>query len=234
MNQQTGPGLRIILTGASGMVGEGVLYQCLTDITVEAVLVIGRRSCGIVHPKLKEWLLADFFELSQLEKEIRLQDYEACFFCLGVSSVGMKEPEYFRLTHTLTLNFATILSRKNPRMIFCYISGTGTDSSEKGRMMWARVKGKTENDLDRLPFRKVYHFRPGILSPVKGGIHTLPYYKYLGWLLPVIRLFAPHHINSLRQLGSAMIEVAAHGYDKTRIEVTDILILSRKTLSSQS
>jgi len=218
--------IKAILTGATGMVGEGVLHECLQHDDVEEVLVIGRRPCGIIHPKLKEIIHPDFYYLAAIENQ--LTGYSACFFCLGVSSVGMKEEEFYKPTYLLTMNFATTLVSRNPGMVFCYISGAGTDSTEKGRMMWARVKGKTENDLMKLPFRKVYNFRPGVIQPTKGLKNTLPYYKYLGWLLPVIKLVAPKYISSLRELGLAMIYSVTKGYEKQILEVKDILILSKK------
>jgi hypothetical protein len=218
--------IKAILTGATGMVGEGVLHECLQHEDVEQVLVIGRRPCGITHPKLKEIIHPDFYYFAAIENQ--LTGYNACFFCLGVSSVGMKEAEFYKLTYLLTMNFATTLVNRNPGMIFCYISGASTDSSEKGRMMWARVKGKTENDLMKLPFKKVYNFRPGIIQPTKGLKNTLSYYKYFGWLLPVIRLLAPNYISSLKQLGLAMINAATKGYEKQILEVKDIIALAKK------
>lgn len=216
--------MKIILTGASGMVGEGVLHEALNAPDVEQVLVIGRRSCGTSHPKLNEILVSDFFELEVLNGQ--LTGFDACFFCLGVSSVGMSEEEYKRLTHDLTLHFARFLNQENPHLTFCYISGLGTDSSEKGRLMWARVKGKTENELSKLSFKGVYHFRPGILEPTHGLQHTLPYYKYVGWLFPVFRLFYSRGISTLAQLGKAMLAVARSGYSSSHIEVKDIKNLS--------
>ena len=218
--------IKVILTGATGMVGEGVLHECLQDNDVEQVLVINRRPCGITHPKLKEIIHTDFYDLSPIESQ--LSHYDTCLFCLGVSSVGMKEPEFYRLTYTLTLHVAQMLAKQNPGMTFCYISGAGTDSSEKGKMMWARVKGKTENDLAKLPFKQVYLFRPGILQPTKGLKNTLPYYKYVNWLLPFIRMIAPKTICTLRELGIAMINAAAKGYEKQILEVKDILVLSKR------
>jgi uncharacterized protein YbjT (DUF2867 family) len=218
--------IKAIVTGATGMVGEGVLHECLQHDDVEEVLVVGRRSCGVTHPKLKEIMIPDFFDLSAIET--RLSGYNACFFCLGVSSVGMKEAEFYKLTYTLTINFATILARQNPGMIFCYISGAGTDSTEKGRMMWARVKGKTENDLMKLSFKKVYNFRPGIIKPTKGLKNTISFYRYLGWLIPVIKLVAPNSISSLKELGLAMINTAGKGYEKQILDVKDIIIQSKK------
>jgi uncharacterized protein YbjT (DUF2867 family) len=218
--------LKAIITGATGMVGEGVLHECLQHNDVEEVLVVGRRSCGVTHLKLKELILPDFFNLSAIENQ--LAGYNACFFCLGVSSVGMKEPEYHKFTYELTMKFATTLARHNPEMVFCYISGAGTDSSEKGRMMWARVKGKTENDLAKMPFKKVYNFRPGIIKPTKGLKNTLGFYKYLGWLIPIVKLISPGMVSSLKELGLAMINAAGKGYGKQVLEVRDIVDLSKK------
>jgi len=217
--------IRAIVTGASGMVGEGVLHECLLHPGIEQVLAVGRRSCGITHPKLKELLIPDFFDLSSIQNE--LTGYNACFFCLGVSSIGMKEPEFYKLTHELTMNFATTLVTRNPEMTFCYISGAGTN--EKGRMMWARVKGKTENDLTRLGFANVYNFRPGILKPTKGLKNTLNFYNYLGWLIPVIKLIAPGTVCTLREIGLAMINAANKGYQKQVLEVRDIVELSKES-----
>jgi nucleoside-diphosphate-sugar epimerase len=226
MNQQPNSKISVILTGSTGMVGEGVLHECLQDNDVEQVLVINRKPCGITHSKLKEIIHADFFDLSSIENQ--LTNYNACFFCLGVSSVGMKEPEYYQLTYTLTMHVAQTVSKLNPDSVFCYISGAGTDSTEKGRMMWARVKGKTENDLMKLPFKRVYNFRPGVIQPTKGLKNTLSYYKYFGWLLPIIRLVAPNYICTLKELGTAMIHAATKGYEKQILEVKDILDLSKK------
>ena len=226
MDKQSNSKISVIITGATGMVGEGVLNECLQHDEVEQVLVINRRPCGITHPKLKEIIHADFYDLSPVENQ--LVNYNACFFCLGVSSVGMKEPEFYRLTYTLTMHVAQTLSTLNPGMTFCYISGAGTDSTEKGRMMWARVKGKTENDLMKLPFKQVYNFRPGVLQPTKGLKNTLPYYKYFGWLLPIIRMLAPKYICTLKELGMAMINSVTKGYEKQILEVKDILALSKE------
>lgn len=212
--------LKVIITGATGMVGEGVLHECLLHPQIENVLVINRKPCGIQHPKLKEIIHADFFNLSPIKNE--LSGFDACFFCLGVSSVGMKEPDYFKLTYTLTMHFAEIVSEVNSNMVFCYISGAGTDSTEKGRMMWARVKGKTENDLMKLPFKKVYNFRPAMLEPTKGLKNTLSLYKYFGWVAPILRLLAPNQICTLQQLGKSMIYVTINGYKKQILEVKDI------------
>ena len=218
--------LRVILTGATGMVGEGVLHECLSRTEIEAVLVINRRPCEVSHPKLREIIHSDFFDLSAIEKQ--LNGYNTCFFCLGVSAVGMDEAEYLRLTYILTLGFAKTLARLTPEMNFFYISGGGTDSSEKGRMMWARVKGKTENDLMKLPFHSVYAFRPGYMHPTPGLKNTLPYYTYITWLYPVLRRLTPRYVSTLAELGQAMIYCALHGYEKKIVEVKDIHILARE------
>src|SRR4030095_12987760 len=158
--------IRAIITGATGMVGEGVLHECLLHNDVDEILIGNRRPSGMSHPKLKDIVHQDFYDLSPIKDQLR--NYNACFFCLGVSSVGMKEEKYFELTYKLTMGVARILVEQNPQMIFCYISGANTDSTEKGRSMWARVKGKTENDLMKLPFKKVYAFRPGYMQPTPG------------------------------------------------------------------
>jgi len=218
--------MKPIITGVTGMVGEGVLHECLQHPQVEAVLVVNRRPCGVSHPKLTEILHADFFDLSSIAPQ--LAGYDACFFCLGVSSVGMSEAEYTRMTHTLTLHFAETVSRQNPSMSFGYISGSGTDSTEKGRLMWARVKGKTENDLMRLPFRSVYVFRPGYMHPTPGLRNTLSSYKYITWLYPVVRALFPGVVSTLKEMGLAMINAALYGYDKQVLEVRDIVALAKR------
>ena len=225
MEQSQNTNIKLILTGATGMVGEGVLHECLQRNDVAEVLVINRKPCGVSHAKLKEIIHADFFDFSAIEGQ--LLQYDACLFCLGVSSVGMKEPEYRRLTYDLTMHVAGTLSRLNANMTFCYISGASTDSTEKGKMMWARVKGKTENDLMKLGFKKVYNFRPGILEPTKGLKNTLGLYKYFGWILPIIRMLAPTHISTLKQLGTAMINAVTKGYPKQIVEVKDIIALAK-------
>jgi uncharacterized protein YbjT (DUF2867 family) len=216
--------IKAIITGTTGMVGEGVLHECLLNPQVEAVLVINRKPCGVVHPKLKEIIHTDFFDITSLEN--LLIGYNACYFCLGVSSIGMKEPEYYKLTYTLTLNVAQTLSKLNPDMTFCYVSGRGTDSSENGRSMWARVKGKTENDLMKLPFKQVFAFRPGYMHPTKGLKNTLPSYKYLSWMYPFFRAVLPQFVSTLAELAQAMINVTIFGYEKQVIEVKDIVKLA--------
>jgi uncharacterized protein YbjT (DUF2867 family) len=217
--------IKVIITGASGMVGEGVLFACLQREDVEAVLVVGRKPCGTTHPKLKEILHQDFFDLAPIESQ--LNGYDGCLFCLGVSSVGMKEDVYYKMTYELTINFAKTLAKHKPDMAFCYISGASTDSSEKGKLMWARVKGKTENDLMKI-FKSAYNFRPGGLEPTKGQKNVLRIYSYLGWLLPVFKFFAPNSVCKLEDLGNAMANAVTKGYEKQILEVKDILVLSKK------
>src|ERR1700757_898369 len=218
--------IKAIITGTTGMVGEGVLIECLAHPDVEQVLVINRKPCGVTHPKLQEVLHADFFNLSAIEN--KLQGYNACFFCLGVSSVGMKEDEYTKLTYTLTMHVATTLSRLNNDMTSCYVSGAATDSTEKGKSMWARVKGKTENDLMKLPFKKAYMFRPGYMHPTPGAKNTLKYYKYMTWMYPILRGLFPKTASTLKELGLAMINSATKGYSKNILEVKDIVELASK------
>ena len=218
--------MKVIVTGATGMVGEAVLHECLQHPSIQSVLIINRKPSGMAHPKLKEIIHSNFFDLSAIENQ--LAGYDACFFCLGVSSVGMKEPEYYNLTYTLTLHVAETLSKQNPQMVFCYVSGASTDSTEKGKSMWARVKGKTENDLMKLPFKKAYMFRPGYMQPTDGLKNTLVYYKYLSWLYPVVRKLFPQFVSTLKELGLAMINAALYGYEKQVLEVKDIVALAKK------
>jgi hypothetical protein len=216
--------IRAILFGATGMVGEGVLLECLKHPDVDSVLVIGRRPCNIKHPKLKEILHHDFFDYSTIESQ--LKGYNACFFCLGVSSVGMKEAEYTRVTYDLTMQAATTLSRLNPDMTFCYVSGTGTDSTEQGRLMWARVKGRTENQLSRLPFKSVYSFRPGLMKPTKGQKNVKTIMKVVGYSYSFWKFLSPKNACMLEEVGLAMIQAARVGSSKKILENLDIAQLA--------
>ena len=207
------------------MVGEGVLHECLIHPQVEKVLIINRKPSGFQHQKLQEIVHEDFFDFAPLRG--KLSGYDACFFCLGVSSIGMKEETFYHFTYELTMHVAGKLLTENPGMTFCYISGAGTDSTEKGRMMWARVKGKTENDLQKMGFRKVYNFRPGVLQSAPGLKNTLPAYKYFKVLIPIIKAIAPNRISTLKELGLAMINAAKDGYAKSVLEVRDIKALAK-------
>lgn len=224
--------IRTIIFGATGMVGEGVLHIALNSPKVESVLVIGRKTCGVKHSKLQEIIHDDFFDFSSIEGQ--LKGYTACYFCLGVSSVGKNEQEYIRTTYTLTMHVGETLSKLNPSMTFCYVSGEGTDGTEQGRMMWARVKGKTENDLTKLPFTSVYNFRPGFIKPIKGMKNTLSFAKPLIILYPVLKMLLPSHGCTLEDLGRSMITVAVEGYSKQTIENNDISILGMKTILTET
>ncbi|GAA4469221.1 epimerase [Nemorincola caseinilytica] len=217
--------LRIIITGATGMVGEGVLHECLNHPDVAAVLVINRKSIGLSHPKLREVIHPDLYDLSAIEQH--LSGYDACYFCLGISSVGISKEEYYKITHTLTMHVGETLCRLNKDMVFCYVSGAGTDSTEQGRSNWARVKGKTENDLMKLPFRKAYAFRPGFIKPTPGLTRTHSFYKYINWLFPIGRAIAPGGFCTMRELGLAMIHITQRGYERDVIEGKDIIQLAQ-------
>jgi uncharacterized protein YbjT (DUF2867 family) len=197
--------MKVIITGATGMVGEGVLHSALNSDAVTAVLSISRKACGVRHAKLTELIHGDFLDLSTVEAQ--LAGYDAVFFCAGVSSLGKSEVEYTRLTHTMTLHMAQTVLRHNPGMTFCYVSGTGTDSSEKGRQMWARVKGRTENDLLKLGFKSAVMFRPGFIKPMDGMQNTNKLYRYVMPLYPLLRAFFPGAVCTLEDLGKAMLAV---------------------------
>lgn len=214
--------MKVIITGATGMVGEGVLLECLKNPEVSEVLSVSRRHYDLSHPKLKELIVPDFTQLE--DYTIQLTGYDACFFCAGISSVGMKEAEFERVTYNTTLAFARQLHKLNPELVFTYVSGTGTDSSEKGRLMWARVKGKTENDLIKLFGKNAYNFRPGIMKPTKGQKSIKPLYKIL---VPILLPFFPGKTLTLEQVGKAMINAAKAGYQKQVLEIKDIANLSR-------
>jgi hypothetical protein len=216
--------IRAIITGVTGMVGEGVLHECLNHPAVEHILVVNRKPCGVSHPKLKEIIHTNFFDITPIENE--LKGYNACFFCLGVSSVGMKEEKYTELTYTLTMHVARVMVKQSPEMTFCYVSGKSTDSTEKGRQMWARVKGKTENDLMKLPFKKVYCFRPGFMKPTPGMKNTNKFYKYINWAYPLFRALGG--ATTLKELGISMINSVLKEYEKSVIEVKDIIELAKR------
>ncbi len=215
--------LNVIITGTTGMVGKGVLLECIDSPDVESILVINRSPVDVIHPKVKEIIHKDFFDLSSVRDQ--LTGYNACFFCLGVSSVGMKEADYKRFTYDLTLGFAKVVLFLNPDMTFCYVSGAGTDSSEKGKSMWARVKGKTENDLLSLGFKATYMFRPGYIHPMRGIKSKTPlynaFYVVLKPLYPLLKRM-PKYVTDNAAIGRAMIAVARNGYTKRVLESIDI------------
>jgi nucleoside-diphosphate-sugar epimerase len=218
--------VKAIITGTTGMVGEGVLHECLNHPDVESVLIINRRTANVQHPKLKEIIHNNFYDLTKIENQ--LSGYNACFFCLGTTSVGKNENEYYKITFDLTKTFADTLLKPNPEMVFCYVSGTGTDSTEKSKLMWARVKGKTENYLLNLGFKDAYMFRPALITPAKGLKNTLTMYKIFLPLLPGVKLLFPKYICSLKKIGQAMINAVTKGYEKKILEVGDIKNLANK------
>src|ERR1700674_3871944 len=207
--------IKAIITGATGMVGEGVLLECLNHPDVEQVLVINRQPGGVSHPKLRKIIHIDFFNLAPIEQQ--LIGFNACFFCLGVSSVGMSKGEYARMTYDLTLNMAQLLAKLTPDMTFCYVTGAGTDSSEQGRVAWARVKGATENALIRL-FKQSYMFRPGFMKATPGQKNVKSYYRFIAWLYPLGRALYPKGFCTLQEVGRAMINAAGKGYPKPILE----------------
>jgi uncharacterized protein YbjT (DUF2867 family) len=207
------------------MVGQGVLRECLLDPEIGSALAIGRTVTGLRHPKLREIAHENLFDLSPIAKD--LSGYDACFFCLGVSAAGMKEADYRRITYDLTLSIGRLLVEQNPRMTFLYVSGAGTDSSERGRSMWARVKGKTENDLMKLPFGEAYMLRPGFIQPMHGIKSRTGWYRAMyaamSPLYPFLKAVFGKHVMTTEDLGRAMIEIAKHGGGgKKVLEVADI------------
>lgn len=216
--------IKAIISGATGMVGEGVLLECLQHPDVEQVLVINRKPGGVSHPKLREIIHADFFDLTPIESQ--LAGYNACFFCLGVSSVGMSQADYRHITYDLTLNVGQLLAQLNPEMSFCYVTGAGTDSSEQGRVAWARIKGATENALLRL-FKNAYMFRPAFMKATPGQKNVKSYYKYFAWIYPIGRALYPAGFCTLEEVGRAMINAASKGYSRRILEVKDIVELAK-------
>jgi uncharacterized protein YbjT (DUF2867 family) len=218
------PGMKVILFGATGMVGQGVLRECLLDAGVESVRAVGRSPTGQQHPKLREIVHDNFFDFSAIQSQ--LAGYDACFFCLGVSSVGMNEERYRHLTYDITLAAATALSRLNPQMVFIYVTGRGTDSTERGPLMWARVKGKTENDLLKLPFKAAYMFRPAGIQPLHGIRSKTAWYQaayvVAAPVLTLLTRIAPKYVTTTEQLGRAMIKVARDGFPRPVLESEDI------------
>ena len=216
--------MKILLFGATGMIGQGVLREALADDEVREVLAVGRSATGRSHEKLRELLHRDFEDFSAIED--RLAGYDACLFCLGVSSGGMRADEYERITYGYTLAVAETLARIAPTMTFAYVSGAGTDGSERGRTRWARVKGKTENALLRLPFRTAYMFRPGLIVPRHGIVSRTPAYRLLYAVLsplhPLLARLAPQQLLTTESLGRAMLAAAKHGAPKRVLEAPDI------------
>ncbi|SMP34610.1 NAD-dependent epimerase/dehydratase family protein [Chryseobacterium profundimaris] len=209
--------IKIILTGSTGMVGEGVLMECLENNNVSEVLSVSRKPCGMKHAKLKEYIIPDFLAMNLHDEN--LKGYDAVFFCAGISSMGMTEEEYARITFDTTIHFAKAVRSQNPDMVFNYVSGLYTDSTENGKMMWARVKGKTENTLKKLGFRAVYNFRPGFMKPAETQKNVKWFFKPFIWIFPVI---FPSKSLTLQEVGRAMIKAVQKGYPTSTLEIKDI------------
>ncbi len=220
--------MKVIVTGATGMVGKGVLLECLEHPDVAQILSLGRSPLAMTHPKLEEVVQRDLFDVTPVEQ--RLSGYDACFFCLGASSVGMSEADYFRVTHDLTVALARVLLRLNPGLVFVYVSGAGTDSTERSSSMWARVKGKTENDLLSMGFRSAFMFRPGYIQPRKGVRSRTALYRalipVLTPLYPVLNALFPSQVTTTEKVGLAMIHAAQRGYPKRILDPHDINALA--------
>ncbi len=217
--------INAIITGSTGMVGEGVLQESLIHPDVESVLVINRRSCGFQHPKLKEIIHEDFLNFDSIKDQ--LQGYTAAFLCMGTTSFGLDEAKYSRITYDMTLALAEPLAKQNPEMTLCYVSGKGTPSREGGRIMWTRVKAKTENALLKLPVKQAFMFRPGGMIPAPGARNVKGIYKVIMALMPFLRILFPGSVHTLQALAQSMIHVVKAGFEKQHIEVKDIVELSK-------
>ena len=218
----------VIIVGATGMVGQGVLLECLDHDQIGAVLVIGRTTLGLQHDKLNEIIHDDFTDFILLREQ--MSGYDACYFCLGVSAAGLNEEQYSRITYDFTMALANVLFQMNANMTFIYVSGEGTDSTEKGRMMWARVKGKVENDLIKMGFKQTFMLRPGGIIPLRGIKSKTKSYQffndYFGWMLKGLKTIFPNAICNTTQIGQAMINATLVGYDRTVLKSRDIIELS--------
>ena len=218
------PAINVIITGTAGMVGEGVLIQCLNSPEIDSILVVNRKSCGYTHPKLIEIIHQDFFDFSKIENE--LTRYNACFFCLGITSVGASDEVYYKMTYTLTMHVAQTLSRLNENMTFCYVSGSGTN--ENGRLNWQKVKGKTENDLMKLSFEQVFNFRPGFIKPMKEQKFAHKFYNYINWMFPIGRSLFPNGFCKMTELAQAMINTLSHNNERKTLEGKEIIALANE------
>ncbi len=217
--------VRTIITGATGMVGEGVLHECFLSDYVEQILVINRRACNVQHPKLKELIHEDFSDFTFIESE--LKGYNAAFLCMGITSLGASEEVYTKITYQYTLALAKTLAMLNPETVICYVSGAGTKQDENIKNMWMRVKGKTEKDLQQLPCKAAYMFRPGYIQPTKGLKNTYTMYKVIAPLYPLWKLLLRKHACTLKEIGQAMIHTVTKGYNKTILEAPDIEKLAK-------
>src|SRR5579872_4854681 len=222
--------MNILLFGATGMIGQGVLRECLLDPDVQLVEIVGRSTSGVQHAKLREIVHKDLWNYAAIESS--LAGFDACFFCLGVTSVGMEEKEYERITYGIATAAAETLCRLNPGMTFVFISGAGSDSTEKGKLMWARIKGKTENALLRMPFKGVYVFRIGVAVPVHGersrtGWYNM-FYTFTRPFLPLLQFLFPSFITTTEEIGRAMLIIAKRGTSKHILENRDVRAVARE------
>jgi len=204
-------GLKVIITGSTGMVGEGIMQVCLNHPSVEKVLILNRRSAGVKHHKLTEILHWDFTNLVPVADQ--LLGYDACYHCMGISSVGAEKDYYYQVTYMMSMELGKTLSRLNPGMVFCYVSGAGTDETETSKLEWARLKGRTENELAQLPFKKMYAYRPGFIKPIPGAAHAHAFYNYINWLFPFGKNLFPNGFNTMEELGLSMINLTLHPAD---------------------
>jgi len=216
----------VLVTGSTGMVGEGVLQVCLQHTAVEKVVALNRRTVGFSHPKLIEIILPDFHQLKSVEDQ--LKGLDACFHCMGISSIGTDEATYKDITYTLSILLGETFSRLNPGSVFCYLSGAGTDATETAKMSWARLKGRTENELSQMPFKAVYRYRPGFIKPLSGATHVQSFYKYIGWMFPIGKALFPDGFSTIEEIGRSMIQVAVQEEDKKTLAGKDIRHLSEK------
>jgi uncharacterized protein YbjT (DUF2867 family) len=222
-------GYKVVITGTTGMVGKGVLLECIDHPSIDNILIVNRNPLGITHPKVREVLIKDFFDVSSISDEMK--GFDACFFCLGITSIGQSEESYSRTTYDLTLNFAEAFIDQNKNSIFCYVSGTGTDSSEKGRTMWARVKGKTENKLIEMPFKRAFMFRPGYIQPLRGIKSKTQWYATLYMIFKPIYLLLKHFpstATNTTNMGLAMINSMDGKYAKSILENKEINELAKQ------
>ncbi|CAA7196008.1 NAD-dependent epimerase/dehydratase family protein [Chryseobacterium potabilaquae] len=209
--------IKIIITGATGMVGEGVLMECLQNPNVSEILSVSRKPSGKKHAKLKEYILPNFLQIDMNDQNFK--GYDACFFCAGISSIGINETDYTTITYDTTLHFAKVVLNQNLEMVFNYVSGAHTDSTESGKLMWARVKGKTENTLKKLGFSSVYNFRPGFMKPIEGQINVKWYFRPFILLFPIL---FPSKSLTLHEVGKAMINAVKYGSPLSTLEIKNI------------
>lgn len=212
--------LRVLVTGSTGMVGEGVLQVCLQHPAVEKVIALNRRSVGFSHPKLTEILLPDFHQLKTVEDQ--LKGLDACYHCMGVSSIGADESTYKDITYTLSILLGETMGRLNPGSVFCYLSGAGTDATETSKLSWARLKGRTENELSKMPFSDFYRYRPGFIKPLPGASHVQAFYKYVNWMFPIGKSLFPDGFSTIEEIGLSMIRVTLKEEEQKTLAGKDI------------